>query len=54
MKYRTVSIPRPLADDVDVIMKEVGHWPSMGTFVREALIAKLHLERARALEEASS
>jgi len=45
-KYRTVSIVRPLADDVEDLMEEVGHWPSLGAFTREALIAKLHAERA--------
>jgi len=46
-EYRTVSIPKPLADDVAKLMEEVGYWPSLGAFTREALIEKLRGERRK-------
>lgn len=46
-QYRTVSIPKGLADDIISLTERVGHWPSIGSFVREACITKLHLERDR-------
>ena len=45
--YRTVSIPKPLAKDITRLMEDVGYWPSLGSFVREALIEKLQKERER-------
>ena len=44
-EYRTVSIPRPLADDVAEFMEDVGYWPSLSSFVREACHEKLYAER---------
>ena len=46
-EYRTVSIPRPLAEAVDRFMGEVGYWPSLSSFVREACHEKLHRERMK-------
>lgn len=47
MKYKTVSVPAPLAADVNEIMEEAGYWPSLSAFVREALLEKLTKERDR-------
>ncbi len=45
IKYRTASIPRRLAEDVQELMDELGYWPSLGSFVREATLEKLKRER---------
>jgi len=37
-KYRTVSIPLGIADDIEELMEKFGYWPSVGAFVREAAI----------------
>ncbi len=44
-KYRTVSITRGLTDDVDKLIDELGYWPSISSFVREAVLEKLKRER---------
>ncbi len=46
-EYKTVSIPKPLADDIIEHIKETGYWPSLGAFVREAAIEMLHAEREK-------
>jgi len=43
-EYRTVSIPKPLADDVAKFIEEVGYWSSLSSFVREACHEKLYVE----------
>lgn len=55
-KYTTVSIPKPLAEDVDALMEEVGYWPSLSSFIREACHEKLWAERMKqkAMKEARS
>jgi len=54
-EYRTVSIPRSLAEDVAKFVEEVGYWPSLSSFVREACHEKLYAERMKqkAIKEAS-
>ena len=37
-EYVTVSIPKPIADDIDRLIEELGYWPSRSSFTREALI----------------
>ncbi len=44
-EYRTVSLPRPLADDIQKFIEQYGYWNSIGAFVREAAVAKLKKER---------
>ena len=53
-KYKTVSIPKPLADDIIRYMDEIGYWPSLGSFVREACQEKLDAEcmKQKAMKEA--
>ncbi len=45
IKYKTVSLPSRLADDIQELMDEFGYWPSLGAFVREAALDKLRRER---------
>jgi len=44
-EYRTVSLPRRLAEDIQEIIDEFGYWPSMGAFVREGALEKMRRER---------
>lgn len=44
-KYKTVSLPTGLTDDIQEIMNKFGYWPSLGSFVREAALEKLKRER---------
>ena len=43
-EYRTASIPKPLTDDIAKFIEEVGYWPSLSSFVREACHEKLYVE----------
>lgn len=54
VEWKTVSIPKRLADDIQEIIDEWGYWPSMGAFMREAALEKLRRERqspGRVVEE---
>ncbi len=44
-KYRTVSIPTGITDDVEKLIEELRYWPSVSSFVREATLEKLKVER---------
>ncbi len=44
-KYKTISLPRGLTDDIWELIDEFGYWPSLGAFVREAALEKLKRER---------
>lgn len=44
-KYKTVSLPKGLADDVERLIDELEYWPSLSAFVREATLEKLRKER---------
>ena len=46
-EYRTVSIPERLAKDMKKLMEEIGWWPSLSSFVREACHEKLYAERIK-------
>jgi len=46
-EYRTVSILKKLTDDIQRLMVEVGYWPNISSFVREASLEKLYLERMK-------
>ena len=53
-KYRTVSIPRGITDEVEKLIEELRYWPSVSSFVREATLEKLKVEcrNLRELREA--
>ena len=44
-KYRTVSIPTGITDDVEKLIEELHYWPSVSSFVKEATLEKLKAER---------
>jgi len=41
VKWKTVSVPRDLAEDIQTVINESGYWPSVGAFIREAALEKL-------------
>ena len=43
-KYRTVSLPTGLTDEVQKLMNELGYWPGVSAFVREAALEKVRKE----------
>lgn len=45
VKYKTVSLPERLVDDMQVLMDEFGYWPSLSAFIREAALEKLRREK---------
>jgi Arc/MetJ-type ribon-helix-helix transcriptional regulator len=48
--YVTVSIPTAIADEIDKLIEQLGYWPSRSSFVREACLEKIRLEKKRAKE----
>ena len=53
-KYRTVSLPTGITDEVEHLIEQLRYWPSISSFVREATLEKLKVERRnlRELREA--
>jgi Arc/MetJ-type ribon-helix-helix transcriptional regulator len=49
-KYRTVSLPTAITDTIEDLMEELGYWPSVSAFVREAALEKIRKERQRLRE----
>ncbi len=49
-KYRTVSLPMGISDEIDTLIEELKYWPSRGAFVREACLAKIKEERQKLRE----
>jgi len=54
--YTTVSTPKPLVDDIKRLIQEIGYWPSITAFVREAILEKMHreIEMQKAIKEAET
>ena len=44
-KYRTVSIPTGITDEVEHLIEQLRYWPSVSSFVREATLEKIKVER---------
>jgi len=51
--FSAVSVPIPILEEIDNLIKELGYWPSRSSFVREACVEKIEreIERMRKLEE---
>lgn len=49
-KYRTVSLPTGVTDEVQTLIEELGYWPSVSAFVREAAMEKIRWEQKRQME----
>ena len=47
VRYVTVSIPKAVADRIDLLIGELGYWPSRSSFVREACLEKIRVEMVR-------
>jgi len=48
--YTAVSIPKPLVDDIKRLIEEIGYWPSVTSFFREAAVEKLQVYRGASLK----
>ena len=46
-KYRTVSLPWGVAEAMQRLIDELGFWPSLGAFAREACIKMIREEWPR-------
>jgi len=44
-KYRTVSLPMGITDEIERLIDELGYLPSVGAFVREASLEKIRSDR---------
>ena len=49
-RYRSVSIPTGITDEIEKLIEELMYWPSVGAFVREAALEKIRKERRRLRE----
>ena len=49
-KYKTVSIPRGVAELIEELIEARGLWPSVSAFAREACLAKIEKEQKRLRE----
>jgi Arc/MetJ-type ribon-helix-helix transcriptional regulator len=46
-KYRSVSLPSGVAEAIERLIEELGFWPSVGAFAREACIKMIREEWPR-------
>ena len=46
-KYQTVSLPRGVVDLIEALIEELGLWPSVSAFAREACLEKIEKEQKR-------
>ena len=44
-KYRTISLPTGITDEIERLIEELRYWPSVGAFCREAALDKIKEER---------
>ena len=49
-KYKTVSIPLGVWDLIEELIEELGLWPSVSAFGREACLEKIEKEQKRLRE----
>ncbi len=47
VEFTSVSIPKPVLEEVDDLIRKIGYWPSRSSFVREATVEKIHREKQR-------
>ncbi len=47
LEFTSVSIPKPVLEEVDDLIRKLGYWPSRSSFVREATVEKIHRERSK-------
>lgn len=49
-KYKTISVPRGVSDLIEELIEELGLWPSVSAFAREACLDKIEKEQKRLRE----
>jgi Arc/MetJ-type ribon-helix-helix transcriptional regulator len=47
VEFSAVSIPQPILEEIDGLIRELGYWPSRSAFVREACLEKIEREKKR-------
>ena len=47
VEYVTVSIPKAIGKQIDILIEKLGYWPSRSSFVREACLEKIRSESKR-------
>ena len=45
--YVTVSIPKAIGDEIDILIEKLGYWPSRSAFAREACLEKISKEKQK-------
>lgn len=50
--FSSISLPVPLVERVEKVVKNVGYWPSKTAFIREACLDKLEKYKDEKLLEA--
>jgi len=40
-KYRSISLPTQLINKIEYIINELGYWPSIAAFIREAILIQI-------------
>jgi Arc/MetJ-type ribon-helix-helix transcriptional regulator len=45
--FSTVSLPLPVLEEIDDLIRKFGYWPSRSAFVREACLEKIRSEWKR-------
>ncbi len=50
VEFGAISIPMPVLEEIDKLIKEYGYWPSRSSFAREACIEKIERERLKRLK----
>ncbi|MEM2913500.1 MAG: ribbon-helix-helix domain-containing protein [Candidatus Bathyarchaeia archaeon] len=51
VEFGAISIPMPVLEEIDKLIKEYGYWPSRSSFAREACIEKIERERLKKIKE---
>ena len=45
--YITLSVPKAIGDEIDILIDKFGYWPSRSAFTREAYLEQIHKEKRK-------
>jgi metal-responsive CopG/Arc/MetJ family transcriptional regulator len=54
VEFGAISVPMPILEEIDKLIKEFGYWPSRSSFAREACIEKIERERLKKVKKEQS
>jgi Arc/MetJ-type ribon-helix-helix transcriptional regulator len=43
--FASLSLPRPLVEEIEKIVTQLGYWPNKTSFIREAVMEKMEKHR---------